>query len=66
MKKLEKFLLCAATLFTVITITLWVIAVLWETPNEGIIHNLFRISALGSVVSLGLYYMHFVYTITKK
>jgi hypothetical protein len=55
MKKLETFLLGAVILFTVITITLWVIGLLWNTPNEGIIHNLFRISALGNVVSLGLY-----------
>jgi hypothetical protein len=55
MKKLEKFLLGVAILFPMINITIWVIIVLWETPNEDIIHNLFRISALGTVVSLGLY-----------
>jgi hypothetical protein len=55
MKKLEKFLLGAVILFTWITITIWVIGLLWKTPNEGIIHNLFRISVLGTVVSLGLY-----------
>jgi hypothetical protein len=55
MKKLETFLLGVLILFSVLSITTWVIGFLWETPNEGIIHNLFRISALGTVVSLGLY-----------
>jgi hypothetical protein len=55
MKKLETFLLGVLILFSVLSITTWVIGFLWETPNEGIIHNLFRISALGTIVSLGLY-----------
>jgi hypothetical protein len=55
MKKLETFLLGVLILFSVLSITTWVIGFLWETPNEGVIHNLFRISALGNVVSLGLY-----------
>lgn len=55
MKKLETILMGMMILFAVLSITMWVIGVLWNTPNEGIIHNLFRISALGNVVSLGLY-----------
>ena len=55
MKKLEKILMGATILFAALSIITWVIGVLWNTPNEGIIHNLFRISALGNVVSLGLY-----------
>ena len=55
MKKLEKFLMGATILFAALSITTWVIGFLWNTPNEGIIHNLFRISALANVVSLGLY-----------
>ena len=55
MKKLETFLLGATILSAVLSITTWVIGFLWETPNGGIVHNLFRISALGNVVSVGLY-----------
>jgi hypothetical protein len=55
MKKLEKIAMGMMILFAVICITTWVIGVLWESPNEGIIHNMFRISALGNVISFGLY-----------
>jgi hypothetical protein len=64
MKKLEKFLLGVAILFPMINITIWVIINLWETPNDvDIIHNLFIISSLGTVVSLGQYIL---YIIMKK
>jgi uncharacterized membrane protein len=55
MKKLEKILMGTTILFAMLSITTWVIGFLWETPNGGIIHNLFRISALGNVVLVGLY-----------
>jgi hypothetical protein len=55
MKKLETFLLGMMIHFAIVSITTWAIGFLWVTPNEGIIHNIFRISALGNVVSLGLY-----------
>lgn len=55
MKKLEKILMGATILSAVLSIITWIIGFLWETPNGGIIHNLFRISALGNVVSVGLY-----------
>ncbi len=61
MKKLETVLLGIMILFSVISITTWVIGFLWVTPNEGIIHNIFRISALGNVISLGIYALTLYY-----
>jgi len=55
MKKLETILMGMMILFAVISITTWVIGVLWESTSGGIIHNMFRISALGNVISFGLY-----------
>jgi hypothetical protein len=55
MKKLEKIAMGMMILFAVINITTWVIGVLWETPTGGMNHNLFRISALGNIISFGLY-----------
>ena len=48
-------------LFAMLSITTWVIGFLWVSPNEGIIHNIFRISALGNVISLGIYALTLYY-----
>jgi hypothetical protein len=66
MKKLETILTGVMILFAVLTITMWVIGFLWNTPNEGIIHNVFRFSALGNVISLGLYLFTLYYNEVVK
>lgn len=41
--------------------SLFSFGVLWETPNGGLIHNLFRITGLSSVVLGSIWTMLFCY-----
>ena len=37
--------------FSLFTVVLWLIGALWETPNEGVVHNLCRASIVATSIT---------------
>lgn len=52
--KLIKIFTSATVMLSVITISLWIIGMNWNTLNHGIIHNLFAITSIGTVMVGGI------------
>ena len=48
------------------TLMLWMIGFLYETPNDGSVHNLFRIMALLFVFFMGGWVLLFIYNDNKR
>jgi hypothetical protein len=44
---------------------LWVIGALWETPNEGIVHNLCRVSIISTSIFGSVWTFLFIYKESK-
>jgi hypothetical protein len=52
--------------FMLLTVIIWSVGVMWETPNNGIVHNLFRVSVLCWLVLGGVWVFMFIYKETKN
>jgi hypothetical protein len=48
------------------TVIIWTIVVLWNAPNEGLLHNLFRYSVIGFVILGSIWTMLFTYNELKE
>ena len=48
------------------TLLLWMIGVLYDTPNDGSVHNLFRIMALLFIFFVGGWVLLFIYNDNKR
>ena len=55
MKKLEKIALGIVVLLSALTIITWTIGVLWNTPNEGTVHEVFKFLVLGLAIAFGAF-----------
>jgi hypothetical protein len=53
-------------LFALLTVIIWGVGVMWETPNNGIVHNLFRVSVLCWFVIGSVWVFMFSYQETKN
>lgn len=65
MEKMIRISSILALAFGWITIISWLIGVLWHMPNEGIVHNICRYSALITVVIGSVWSFMFMYKETK-
>lgn len=66
MEKIIKILGLATLASFLFTMVLWVFgALLWNTPNEGVVHNLCRISILCSATLGSVFVFMFVYKESK-
>jgi hypothetical protein len=56
-------------LFTLVlslfTVVLWLIGLLWETPNEGVVHNLCRVSIVSTSIFGSVWTFLFIYKESK-
>jgi hypothetical protein len=52
--------------FALLTVIIWGVGVMWETPNNGIVHNLFRVSVLCWLVLGCVWVFMFIYKETKN
>ena len=52
--------------FVLLTVIIWSVGVMWETPNNGIVHNLFRVSVLCWLVIGSVWVFMFIYKETKN
>ena len=56
-------------LFTLVlslfTVVLWLIGLLWETPNEGVVHNLCRVSIVSTSIFGSVCTFLFIYKESK-
>ena len=52
--------------FVLLTVIIWSVGVMWETPNNGIVHNLFRVSVVCNLVIGSVWAFMFVYQETKN
>ena len=62
MDKIIRILGLATLVFSLLTIVLWVIGMLWNTPNEGVVHNLCRIS----IISTSIFGSIFIFMFIKR
>jgi hypothetical protein len=53
-------------LFMLLTVIIWVVGVMWKIPNNGIVHNLFRVSVLCWLVIGSVWVFMFTYKETKN
>jgi hypothetical protein len=53
-------------LFVLLTVIIWGVGAMWETPNNGIVHNLFRVSVVCNLVIGSVWAFMFVYQETKN
>jgi len=65
MEKIIRIIGLSTLVFFLFTIVLWVTGILWETPNEGVVHNLCRISILCSVTFGSVWMFLFMYKESK-
>ena len=66
MKKLQFIFTIGFVSTAFFTLLLWMIGVLYDTPNDGSVHNLFRIMALLFVFSMGGWVLLFIYNDNKR
>jgi hypothetical protein len=66
MKRLLNISGITATLFLLLSTTIFVVGFLWEAPLEGLVHNLFRYSLTATVVFGGIWVFLIVYRETKE
>jgi hypothetical protein len=65
MEKIIKILGLATLVSFLFTMVLWVTGALWNTPDEGVVHNLCRISILCSATLGSVFVFMFVYKESK-
>ena len=65
MEKIIRIIGLATLMFSLFTIVLWVIGALWETPNEGIVHNLCRASIISTSIFGSVWTFLFIYKESK-
>jgi hypothetical protein len=65
MEKIIKILGLATLVSFLFTMVLWVTGALWHTPDEGVVHNLCRISILCSATLGSVFVFMFVYKESK-
>jgi hypothetical protein len=65
MEKIIKIIGLATLVFFLFTIVLWVIGMLWDTPDEGLVHNLCRTSIICSSISGSVWTFLFIYKESK-
>jgi hypothetical protein len=53
-------------LFTLLTVIIWGVGAMWEMPNNGIVHNLFRVSLLCLLVIGSVWVFILSYQETKN
>jgi hypothetical protein len=66
MEKATRITGLLSLLFALLTVIIWAVGVMWETPNNGIVHNLFRVSVLCWLVLGGVWVFMFIYKETKN
>jgi hypothetical protein len=49
-----------------LTLIIWSVGAMWGTPNNGIVHNLFRVSVVCNLVIGSVWAFMFVYQETKN
>jgi hypothetical protein len=60
MDKIIRILGLSTLVFSLFTIVLWVIGMLWDTPNEGLVHNLCRISIISTSIFGSIFIFLFI------
>ena len=66
MKKIINTIGLSTILSALISIIVWTIGVLWEAPNESLLHNLFRYSTTIFVILGSIWTMLFTYNELKE
>lgn len=65
MEKIIRIIGLLSLVFCCLTLLIWTMAVLWKTPNEGIVHNLFRVSTMIFVTLGSVWFILFTYKESK-
>jgi hypothetical protein len=66
MKKIINIIGFSTIGLALMTVIIWTIVVLWNAPNEGLLHNLFRYSVIGFVILGSIWTMLFTYNELKE
>ena len=65
MEKIIRITGLLSMVFCCLTLLIWTMGVLWNTPNEGIVHNLFRVSTMLFVTLGSVWFILFTYRESK-
>ena len=65
MEKIIRIIGLATLVFFLFTMVLWVTGMLWNAPNEGVVHNLCRASIMCSSILGSMWAFLFVYKESK-